>query len=51
MLPQQVADARSIPSADSRVIRADIVLDDEGWVVSDPGSGTNRADEEVDLLA
>src|SRR5262245_42296852 len=51
MLAEQVADTGPVAGADQRRIGADVVLDDERRRVFDPGTGTDRTNEVVDLLA
>jgi hypothetical protein len=51
VLPQQVADHRSVAVPDRRVVGDDSVTDDEGRVVGDAGSDIDCTDDVVDLLA
>jgi glycosyltransferase involved in cell wall biosynthesis len=52
VLAEDVADARAVARADSGEVEILAgMLDDERWVVVDPGAGAERADQVIDLLA
>src|SRR5262245_28253312 len=50
VLAEEVADGCAVPVTDSRVVGANVVLHCQRGVVLDPHAGSDRTDEEVDLL-